>query len=135
MSTEAISAEQQLDDVITQLGTYQERAGQRRVYFDDLLGWLQLELEYDEAGKVIAATRSGQSIAPRIAIRTKNQLIHARLYYDLDERVFRGSGLDSINRGDLGKAITAHAEKMLAEGSAEETHGEDSAQEDSEQSA
>lgn len=135
MSTEAISAEQQLDDAIAQLGTYQERAGQRRIYFDDLVGWLQLEIEYDEDGKVVSATRAGQSITPRAAIRSKNQLTHARLYYDLDERVFRGSGLDSIHRGDLAKAITAHAEQMLAEGGTGNAQIDENAVEDTGQSA
>lgn len=130
MATEAISPEQQRDNAIAQLGTYQERAGQRRIYFDDLVGWLQLELEYDEDGQVIAATRSGQSITPRAAIRSKNQLTHARLYYDLDERVFRGSGLDSIHREDLAKAIIAHAERMLAEGDADDTQNVEDTEQD-----
>lgn len=116
MTAETLSAEQQLDQAISELGTLEIRGSQRRIYFNDLMGWLQLEIERDDTGKVLSTTRAGQPIPEKTAIRTENQLKRARLYYDLDERVFRGHGLDSINRGDLATAVTARAEQMVAEG-------------------
>ena len=45
-------------------GTLEMHSSQRRIYFSDLTGWLQLETERDESGKVLSATRAGQ-LTPR----------------------------------------------------------------------
>jgi hypothetical protein len=115
VTAESPTVEQQLDQIISDFGTLEVRASQRRIYFDNLDRWLELDIERDESGNIVSATRAGKSISPAIAIRTENQLKHARLYYDLDERVFRGQGLDSINKADLAVAITRRAEEILAD--------------------
>lgn len=115
MTEATVTPEQLLDAAIASLGTLEVRAEQERIYFDDLAGWLRFEFERDERGKVVSATRDGKPADVSYAIRIDNQLKRARLYYDLEARTFRGQGLDSINRGDLAKAITARAEEIVAE--------------------
>ena len=115
MTAEIPTVEQQLDQIISDMGTLEVRGSQRRIYFDNLEGWLELDIERDDSGNIVSATRSGTLIIPSVAILTENQLKHARLYYDLDERVFRGQGLNSINKSDLAAAITRRAKEILAE--------------------
>lgn len=125
MTSDTVTTEEMLDQAIAELGTLEIVAGHRRIYFDDLMGWLRMEFERDESGKIVSATRGGEPVTTAYAIRIENQIKRARLYYDLDERVFRGQGLDSINRGDLSQAITARAEEMLAESDVESTASAD----------
>lgn len=114
--TEAVdSPEQQLDRAIAELGTFEVRGGMERIYFDDLPGWLQLEFDYDDKGKVVAGTRGGNPMELAAATRISNELKHARIYYDVAARVFRGQGLTSSTREDLEKAILARANALLAE--------------------
>lgn len=108
------SPEQQLDQAIADLGTFEVRGGMERIYFDDLPGWLQLEFDYDDKGKVVAGTRSGSPMDLAAATRINNELKHARIYYDVAARVFRGQGLTSRTREDLEKAILARANESLA---------------------
>ena len=119
MTAEAPGAEHQLDQAISVLGTEAMQGSQRRIYFDDLAGWLKLDIERDEAGQIVSATRDGSPIPTKTAVRIENQLKRARLFYDPEERVFRGLGLDSINKGDLSRAITARAEEIVASGELE----------------
>lgn len=116
MMIETVSPEQRFDQAIFQLGTYVEQGTQKRIYFDNLTEWIQLEIERDESGKPVSATRAGQPISLSNAIRIENQLRRARFSWDVEARVFRGLGLDSINKGDLEKAVTARVEEMLAAG-------------------
>jgi len=125
MTAETSTVEQQIDQIISDMGTLELRGGQRRIYFDNLEAWLDLDVQRDDSGAIVSATRSGKPITPAIAIRTENQLKHAKLYYDLDERVFRGQGLDSINRGDLAAAINRRAEEILAEQLGETSESDD----------
>jgi hypothetical protein len=129
MTAETSTVEQQIDQIISEMGTLELRGGQRRIYFNDLEGWLELEVQRDDSGAIVSATRSGKPVTPAVAIRTENQLKHAKLYYDLDERVFRGQGLDSINKGDLSAAITRRAEEVLAEQSGDTIESDDASPE------
>lgn len=128
MTAETLNAEQQLDQAISELGTLEVKGSQRWIYFSDLMDWLQLEIERDENGNVLSATLGGEDVVAKRAIMIENQIKRARLYYDLDDRVFRGQGLDSTNREALSKAVIDRAEQMLAEtgaGSTEDDAGDE----------
>jgi hypothetical protein len=109
------------DRALFQLGTYTEQGSQRRIYFDNLVGWLQLEIERDETGEPVSATRGGQPISTSNAVRIENQLRRARFSWDLNDHVFRALGLDSINKSDLSKAVTERAEAMIEAGEVDES--------------
>lgn len=109
------------DRALFQLGTFTVQGSQRRIYFDDLVGWLQVEIERDDSGKPVSATRGGQPIALSNAVRIENQVRRARFSWDLNERVFRGLGLDSINKSDLTKAVTERAEAIIEAGEVDES--------------
>jgi hypothetical protein len=116
MTAEPASAEeQQLDRAIMKLGTPVERTGQTWIQFDNLAEWLGLEIERDENGAIVSASQSGQTLDPSRAKLIENQLKHAKFFYDLSERTFRGQGLDSIRKGDLAKAVTERAKLMIDE--------------------
>jgi hypothetical protein len=116
VTVETVSTEILFDQAVLSLGTYAEQGTQKRVFFDDLMGWLQLEIERDESGKVLSATRAGQPISTSNAIRIENQLKRASFFWDVQDRVFRGRGLDSINKADLSDAVSARVEEMIAAG-------------------
>jgi hypothetical protein len=118
------SPEQQLDRAIAELGTFEIRGGMERIYFNDLPGWLDFVVEYDDKGKPSSATLGGKPLDLAKATRLSNELKHAKLYYDVEARVFRGQGLTSTTKGDLEAAILARAKENLA--AAEEPASEES---------
>lgn len=69
-------------------GKLWEKAGMRRMYFNNLNDYIGLECNYYKTGNISSANLNGTSISNNKARGIKSQLYNGKVYFDLNNKEF-----------------------------------------------
>ena len=96
------------------LGTRWTKGDKDRIYFNDLMGLLGWELMRYNTGNISSASLNGQARSNSEARRVAQQLIGAKIWFDLNDGRWWSQGLNPDTRSELIAAIRARADALIA---------------------
>ena len=77
---------------LAKVGKLWEKAGKRRIYFDDLSGWYGLKTTRYHTGNISSASLDGERISNTTAHHILSALSNAKVWYDFEDSKFHGQG-------------------------------------------
>jgi len=110
MTTQAIYLK-----ALKQFGAEWQKGSMHRVYFNDLAGWMGLEVELYNSGNIAHAWDNGAEISNAAARRWMARLADAKVWYDLASDKFAGKNIDNSDLRVIIANIKAAVEGRIDE--------------------